>query len=814
MVSAGIVLALSLAPWVRNRALIRDFFDYGLMMVVNGRLAAGERLFVDITTPLQLLSYQLNYWSEHLFGGTYQAMTMGNGVAITLAVVFLFAMLVRRFSVATTAVVTATLIIGSLSQHTIIWYNSIGVITLAVIGWAGAMAPVLKRTEWGWNLIVAVGLVLSGLNKLNYHAVAVAAALAWPLRAGLLGQVAWKRAVTTILCWLVMGIVAPLGIELALTGATWEQWRYNVIDAAFRHRGGNLWAVLTWKFYVTPMHDYYHATLRPLGAIFAGWLVVLMAVGWRGRSVLDRCMLMGASVFAVGGMAGLMATNHEIGYISFAAGIALLVGVWLGFDLPLRGWAPRILLVLPMLGLGGVMWHSAWLGQRALFGHSESPRERYREVRAEGGQFTYLKGTRVPPEMAEDLEQLSKRLGPVKADEWHPFFFGMGIEWLSRVWPTKPIAKLPPLVSPLGYGPEEIQRMEDLLSYPSEIKYVVGMRAWPEWPGRVRHFVESSSLKSRTGQYEAWELHAEVMLKGLPPQQDALMAINNFGGNLDGHFVTIEQSIRPMITEDGRTYLGANRGEGRFSFDLPTYKVTGEVVLRRMEKTAPLDEPLTATFAVQVLDENKRALSTVWSQTFTLPAGETQVTHTCEAETQRRPFRMTVIVAEESADKVAAGWFVPRIQHSGSDTAEAPRLRLPSPGDVAEVDARWIEAVFPEGWREGIELVVRNGRLTDKGVTIDRGGELWFRSGRPIAEWIGHFWTQPTNVDWNLPVPRVVWYDGGRMEIIFQAGIEEVPEGKTFKAWSPESDGWFGILVDDNEWKQGVLIKVDSVTGR
>ena len=815
LLSGGVVLALSLAPWIRNRGLLRDFFDYGLMMVVNGRLADGARPFVDINTPLQSLSYLLNFYAERLFGGTYQAMTMGNGVFIVLSVVALFAMLLRRFSVAAAAVMTGTLIVGSLSQHTVIWYNGIGVMTLAAIGWAGAMAPVLKRNDWSWHLIVALGLLLSGVNKLNYHAVGLVAAVAWPLRAGLLGHASWTRVSSTVLLWLAMGLAAPLALELAWTGATWEQWRYNVIDSAFRERGGNLLAVFTWDFYLTPMHDYYHATLRPLGAIFVGWLVLALAVGWRGRSALDRMLLTGSLLFAFGGVAGLTATNHEIGYVSLAAGMTLLVGVWLGFELPTRGWLPRLLLVAPMLALGGVMWHSAWLGQRALFGHSQALRENYREVRAEGGQFTYLRGTRIPPEMAEDLEQLSKRLGAVKPGETHPFFFGAGVEWLSRVWPTERIEGLPSLMAPLVYGPSEINHLQDVLAYPSDISHVVGMRAWSDWPGNLKHFVESRSLKSRVGQFELWELHAEGMLKGLPPRQDAVMVINNFGGNLDGQHVTLEQSIRPMSTQEGRSYLGTDRGEGTFSFDLPVYKVAGEVALRRMEKTASLDEPLTATFALQILDETtKRSLATVWTQTITLPAGETQMVQSCEADTQRRPFRMVVIVSEESSGKLAAGWFVPRIQHTGVDTQHAPRLRLPSPGDVEGVDASWIAAIFPEGWRDDIELVVRNGRLTSNGVTVDRGGELWFRSRRPIEEWIGHFWAEPTNVGWNLPVPRVVWYDGGRLEIVFQAGIEVGPEGKTFKAWSPELEGWFGFLVDDNEWKAGAIFKVDSITTR
>ena len=807
-------LVVVMVPWIRNRGLLRDFFDYGYMMVASGRLAAGERPFVDFVSPLQTLTFRLNAWADQVFGGTFQALTMGNAVLLIGASLGLLWVLRRRFSIGASALVTAVIVVGSAGQHTIIWYNSIGVLLLAAIAWSSALAPVLRRGTAGWHLLLVMALILSGMNKLNTHAIAVVVAIAWPVRAGLLGEARWSRVVVTVLAWLTAATVVPLAIELQWTGATFELWRYNVIETAFVHRGGLLYELASPDIYLRPIHDFYEAHLRPLGAILIGWLIVVIAMAWRGRKAMDRGLLVAAAVFAVGGMAGLMATNFEIGYVSLSAGMVLLVGLWLGFDLGREGWRLRVVLLLPMGLLGAVFWHSAWVGQRSLFGFSDAPRESYRELRDSAGTFAYLRGVRIPPETAEGLEELAGRIGPVEADETVPYFFGAGTEWLRRIWKTDTIGRIPIPVEPLGYGAKERKRLEDAFDHPSAYQVVVGMTDWPDWPGDVEDRLDDRSRLELVGPFRLWHLHPEVMAPGLPPRENAIMALNIYGGNLDARLVVADGGIKVLQRPQGRRFLGVGHGHGSFRFGAPVHTIGGEVVLIRSGDGTALEAEQTALFELQVIDLQTHAvIGNSWSQEVTLPAGETEISQTYTAATQGQGVRFQVTVANDSDGKVLAGWLMPRIQLTASETDIPPRLRAPGSADVAGVDRTWSKALLPSDWDGQVEVVVRKGHLSDGRVWIEQGGELWFRAKTGVAEWHGTLSLDAALAETIRPYAHVVWYNGGRVELLSQSQVPNDSAGAPVRAWSPEGQGWFGLIIDDAGGDAGVSLKIERMTG-
>lgn len=768
------MLVVVLAPWWRNHGLLRDFFDYGLMMVASGRMAEGGRPFVDFLTPLPSLSYFLNAWVEHWLGGTYQAMTLGNAGLMVVVSVGLGALLRRWFPGWAAWSVATTLVVGSFAQHAIIWYNTLGVVLLALIAWPAAVAPVLSRERWGMNLIVAVALVLSGLNKLNYHAIGLVIAWAWPLRAALVGRESWRRALSTVLVWGLFGTLVPVVLELMVNGASWEMWRYNLIEVTVRQRGGNLWALLTLRFYFEPMHDYYDAWLRPLGAILVGWLVVVTGLAWRGRSGLDRLLLLGAGALVVGGTGGLMATNHEIGYVAMAAGMVLLVGLWIGFDLKRDGWSAGLGLILPTLLLGMVFWHSAWLGQRTLFGFSQSPRETYRELSVEGGAFDYLKGTRIPPEMASDLESLAERLGPVEPGKVYPYFFGGGVEWLQRIWRTDVMSGLPILIAPLGYGPPELQVLGEALSYPSRFEAIVTMDSWMELPGDLDDYIRLVSTRERSGQYTIWRLHQSEVREGLAPREDAVQVLNTYGGNLDGRLITVEARVQTLKTHEGRSALGLVNGVGGFVFEAPTHQLKVKPFLRRLPDADESVEP-KARFTVQALDAKTGALQgDVWTHTLVLPAGEKVVEVEQQVAMGGRATRFLIEVDDEAAGLAAAGWFLPKILQAAERSEEPPRLRAAAPMEEDGEERSWRERTFPADWVDDVELVVRGGTLTDDGILISRGGELWFRGLRRIEAWDSRIRAHPDNVPGHQPVYRLIWYEGGEWKCSRRRGCQSV----------------------------------------
>ena len=804
-------IGATLAPWLHNRGYLNDILDYGLMIAANARIAVGDRPFVDFATPLQSGSFWINYQAERWLGGTYQAMTLGNGIAILLTLALLAAVLRTRTSALTALGLASVLVVGTLGQHTIIWYNGIGAIVIAIVSWGTAIAPVLRRSTWGWHMLVTLGLFIGGTIKLNFQLVALASAIGWALRAAVVKGESWPKVILTILLWLVAGLVAPILAELAWTGATWTEWRHYVIDLALSARGDTMSSLLSWDFYLKPMHNYYGWVLGPTGALVALWLLVTIGLAWKGRNGADRFFLIAASFVALGGMAGLIATNFEIVYVSLSAAMAMIIALWIGYDLLAHPWLRRSLLLAPMLGLGTLMWWAAWQGQRALFGHATDDRADYRELQSQHGEFAYLRGTRIPPGLADSYEQLAKDIPVLPAGEKYPYFYSTGAEWLDRVWPAITLPHLPILKTDVNIGEAEVTQLRNAFSRPPKYTKAIGLVAWGPWPGGLTNFMSSRSFTGLVGQLTVSEVHGGLLTDRLDPRDSALSVLINYGGNVDAEYIRVLEPLWSRNMHNGRPFIGAEGGRGIFRFELPSYRMAGQVVITRTNEN--LADAVPATFTIREVMPGQTTPGTgniIWSETVTLATGETEATASYSVDTRGQSTDFIVEVAPVNAGKITAGWMLPSIHHAGPASDEAPFLRYPRL-EPEPVDQTWREAMLPAGWTDDFDVVVRHGQLVDGTVVVARGGEVWFRPRRPIQDFHTRLISVAPAHESDQPIARVVWYKGGRVEIQNQVGVPPGEKGSTFKSWPAEGDGWFGVLVDPSYNPNGVRVKVETI---
>lgn len=803
-------LAAALAPWLRNRNMLRDFLDYGLMMTAAGRIEAGQRPYRDFISPLQSASYAINAGVEHLFGGTFQAMTLGNGIAIVLGLAGLAILLAQRMSVRAALLFAGAIVIGTLSQHTIIWYNGLGVLAVAAVCWSVAVAPTLGRSTWRWNLVVGLGLLAGGTNKLNFHAIALAAAISWTMRAGMIRLVSWRRVAATVAVWLVAGIVLPVVAELAWTGATWAQWKHNVIDLPFAARGSNLEGLWSLRFYLHPMHDYYGRVLGPVGAIVVGWTVLTAGLAWSGRSAMDRISLVLLTVFTVGATGGLMATNHEIIYVSLAAGMVLIATLWLGFDLTARHRVHQVLLLAPTVVLTILMWWSAWRGQRSQFGHSSAPRAAYRQLESDDATFAYLAGTRIPPDLASNFEALRRVIPAAGPDGLHPIFYGVGIEWLDRVWPAVKLPDMPLLFDALTMGEEQITALREAFGYPPTFDMAVSMTAWSTWPAGLNLVVERNAVTHRLGRVNYHVFSRDWLRDGIPPVADGLAAINSFGGNVDPHDIVVEGRLWPLETGDARGYIGTYSGQGRFLLQRPSLRLSGEVLIQRVAGT-PTTDPVAATFRIFDTTMDDLSVNNLnWSETVTVPAGESEARLEYHLDARGLPKRFEVELPPAAEGLARAGFRLPQITHSDATPAPPPLLRRPAlpPTDSAALAAT---DLLPAAWRDQVEIVARGVEIVDGHVLVHRGGEVWLRPKVPTGRvhGIATLTAPPDQI--GTPIVRVLWSRGGRIEIQHQGGLTADQNPLHFDAWPAENEGWFGVLIDPGDNPLGVALRIAAI---
>jgi hypothetical protein len=815
----GAVVAL--LPWGRHHDFIRDFYDYGLVIAGVGRIAGGERPYVDFVTPIQSALFLLNGAAEWIGGGGFLGMVRGGAVFAAGTLVVLGLVLRRWWPAGAAAAVAFAVVAASAAQHTIIWHNTVGVACLALVAWCsagafsgagiGGMHPggldnpagQTRHSPW-WIVLTVAGLWLGGLNKLNFHLLALAVALGWTLRAAVIRLCPWPRAIGLFALWLVAGVILPVATELLWTRATPAAWWENVVALPFSHRSGGLREALTWQFYLKSPHSYYGEVLLPQAGLAGPALLVVAGVaGWRGRRGRDRIFLLLATLVAAGGGIGLLATNFEISYIALAAFLVLAAALWLGFGLPARGiwfWGG---LIAPALLIGVAAWWSAWLGQRSQFGHSPAARADYLPLETAGPAYAYMRGIKVPPEVHQSLSLAQEWLPGPEGDGRRRIFFGPGLEWMTRVFPVRHHAGLPLWMhAGTSYGPREVHRLARLVGRENVYYNLISPIAWAHWPPEVNLEVQRYYQEDLLGPvFRRW-LRVERMR---PAFANAIEFINLFGGNvLAGHLSSAEEPMNPERTADRRAMIGVTQGTGRLSLLAPTMRIEGEAVLCRTG--ADGGKTLAADF--QVAQRSTGPVHPRWRERLELGPGETQKVVRFFADGSGAQMDFDVVVAPESAGLVAAGYRGLRILHVGQDAGGAPRLRPGTPADDAP-DPAAIRALLPTGWPPD-EIVVRRGRVTAQGLEIASGGEVWVRAKGILGEFSGEIFVPEGNTQPAGPVYRAVWAKASRIEIIGQ-GHMRLDERRAFRLWSAEPDAWFGLINEEAAGGAPLIVRVTRV---
>lgn len=795
-------MVVALLPWWRNHAYLNDLYDYGLVMAGVGRIDAGERPYCDFVTPIQTGVFLFNGWSEALTGSTYQGMTRGNAVLIVGGLVALAAVLSHRFAPWVALVLAAAVTWSTNSQHTIIWYNGMGVLLLALVAWAGALAPVLRREDLAWNALMGAALVLGGMNKISFQMIAVAFALGWAIRAALRREASLANAGATCAFVLTCGLVIPMLLEIAWTGASFATWWHNVVSLPASGRSGDLPSILKLEFFLDHQHNYYGRLAIPfVGLLGVVLTMVVVGVGWlrmpTRESRVDCVLLAAAALLAMGGGIGLLATNQDIAYISFAGWLVLLVALWLGFGLDARGAWPIGALVVPVIAIGLFAWQAAWTGQRALWGYSQAPRSEYVRGETAGEAYAYLKGTLIPPELATSLTDLSAWRSALPAEDQPAIYYSGGTEWLERVWSNTKVAGMPLwFAHGTNFGPREQGVLDAALGTGGAYRLALVSIARDVWFGGTEGVLKRGYSRQLIGPV----LFAYQRVSSEGVSIHPLEFIAEHGGNLDSNLLASTMGSR--LASEGRQFLGVRTGRGEMTLTVPTYRLRGDAVLLRAEG-AP-DGDLQADFVIAALRANEPPLD-LWVQRVTLPAGQTELFFPYEIGGGAMPLRFTVTIPPEHSDKLVAGWRNPTLQHAMETSEEPPRIHLNSL-NFSELNEQAMAAVLPGQWRPK-RMIARGGRLTDEGYALAPGGELWIRAGSVVSQLAGTGRLLVVDGKIESPLVRAFYYKGGRLEMTSQ---ESAGESGTlaFRVWSAEPDGWLVLSVDENLNAASVVVKV------
>ncbi|MDB6114545.1 MAG: hypothetical protein JWQ62_1490, partial [Lacunisphaera sp.] len=579
-------------------------------------------------------------------------------------------------------------------------------------------------------------------------------------------------------------------------------WAHNVLQLAAGSRSAILPQVLSWDFLVRPIHDYYGPLLIPQVGL-AGVVISFAALAgcWPGRAGADRWLVPLAVGLAASAGAALLATNFEIAWIGWSAWLVLISGVWLGFACGGRRGIFLGGLILPALVIGIAAWWSAWLGQRSQFGYSSALRGEYRAM--EGiAPYGSLAGLRLPPELAESLAVMGQSMPDPEPDGKWPVFYGSGMDWLERYFPTQREKGKPLWVHwNTTYDSRQLAVLREKLANPDGYRIVFATIARDEWPPELREVLDKYFMIDLVGPVVRRWTRRDLDSVDF---SDSLAVLAGLGGNVDGRALHFDEyPLAPRRTADGRLMLGTTRRAGQVLLTAPTLRLQGVAVLGRLPGAAP--GPLAADFKIIVhgaTPENIR-----WAEHVELPAGQQSIAVPFALDGGGQRLLLWVTRPENSPAGGLAGYRELEINHA-VDAGGAPQLRNGVPAEVPS-SPEMAGSLFGQiAWRPA-QLVVRGGRAADTGLELPAGGEVWLHTPNMTGEVRGKFICPSTTG--RRPTVRVFWYKGGRLQIM-QQGI--VPDGQTFEfhAWTAEPGGWIGATVDAGDETAPVIVRIEHCT--
>lgn len=796
-----VALVTALMPWWRNRGFLRDFLDYGLVMSSNGRIQAGESPYVDFLTPIQAGFLYLSLAFEKLLGGNYLGLTNGNFLLIVGSGLVLWFLLRTRLQDAVAIPLCWGIVVLTASQHTIFWYNAAGALYLTVATWSVAIAPVWRRTSWPWLTILAASLWLSGLNKISFHLVTLCGCLGLLIRFAILRKVTFKQLATNCVALGLFGILLPLATELLLTGASWTQWRFNILELATGGRLDFLAEFLSVSAYFSPIHNHYGDLAVPqIGAIIVLISVGIIVWGWRDRCALDRGLLIAASCGCAAASLALLGTNHEIAYLSLGAGLGLFASLTIAFDFRYRLFQVGPVLLLPALLVGLAAWQSAWQGDRSLFGHSSANRSEFVPLADQAPVYRYLAGVKIPPEMALSYRGLERSIPAPDAEGLHPIFYSKGVEWLERIWPA---VKVPgqPLWMHQGttYHTEQNERLNRALFPPARYTAMLEAVGWEERSIGTTHHLDVFAKTTMVGPL----LRHHRLPASFEQDIDTLTLVDKLGTNFDPKLWVPEAEYFLYQDLRQRRFFGTTGLPLSFRFTGKMDQGRGEAILQRIESEGRA--PLSATFRIDRMSDS--AWETIWEQQLTLAPGDFEKTMPVAIEARQRELRFSATLAPDSIKAAKSGW-LPPLMLGGPGSAEEPPPLVLSPPAVMRDLPDVLPALVHTDWKPD-QVLIRDGRLIDDEFFLAARGEVWLRADRGLDALEGVATLATPSPTTSIKIV-VLWFKAGRIQITDQFTLNSEQPTRQFRSWSSAHDGWFAVILHTTSDSSRVKIRIDK----
>ncbi len=789
-------VAAAVAIWWRNHDILRDLYDASSIIVAVGKLEAGLRPYADFRSTMQSATYLLNWTVEAVFGAHYLGLVKG-GLLLTLAGGALLALLWRpAFGPLGAVLLAGAVAVGGFSQHVFVFYNTLGLLCLAVVVTGLANDPRLwPPGRWDrWAVLAA--LVVGGANKINFQALTLGLA-------GLIVVLGWLARRCTVQDLLATvgllagaGVAAPVALELLWTGASLRTWAFNILELPSERVGfalAGFRADLLWK---PPYDVHHHLIFKALNGAGLVLVVAATAVAWfqsvrplRGGRKLAAGLVLGAGCAAVGcGGLLLTTTNVEtlaLTSLAFPVGAAALVAA----AGPPAGSRPGRL-ALALVPAASLLWtavggYAAWQGSRVLFGDAPPQRETYLRWTHPGPTAAYLQGVRLEPGWRDSILATVKEVERIQLSDsdLSSVLFGPAFEWMERGHPGAIVREMPVWYHHgTSLSPADGPWLEAALRAKG-VDRLVANPHWESWPGSfwqhlAREF-HSIDLGRFARIYERRGAPRPLGFAVLGVELTPWSFREQTGSNI--HWRATEAPADTALHDSPWGAIAGRVGGLAWTWPAGAYLAQGNFVA--MLHGSPEDK-VEVTLRIGQQEGGQPAL--LFEHRVVLDAARPEVRVPFHASAGGKAVTFSIEVPAPHAHQVLGGWRDVRIGHASNHDAGPPALlrallAAPAPDEPAgsvTMRQRAADPASSEGWVaapfEAWQPVSPDRREAAVAVEVQR---------RPDGA--GH----PTLL-------TLAWYKAGRIEFLRQEIANPTETTRIeLAAGLPEAGGWVGLLA-------------------
>lgn len=787
-----LVVLAATSIWLRNRDILSDTYDYSSLITAAGKVEAGLKPYVDFRSTMQSACYLLSRGVELVAGRNYLGLTWG-GLALSLGgAVALATLLWRRCGPVLAALLTGAVTLSGFAPHVILFYNPLGILCLAIVVFG--LADDYASSAWrSWRMLLVAGaLFVAGTNKINFQALTVGLAGLAVLRTAVAGGWSWRVTVAWWIGIVFFGVAAPLGFELAWTGASLREWYFNVVELA-EARVGFVSLVFDPHSYLAPTYTLHHHVLfQPLHTVGLGVLLVIAGVAWwhigkqvntSGRALALKGVLILSTIAAGIGGVLLTITNIEIITVTSLGVLIGAIGLAAGFGITQRK------LVFQLFAGAALLWivvggYAAWAGGRVLYGRASLDRSTFVRLENPPRALAYMQGVRLDADLLESLRLTANELDKLQQQrgDLSRVLFGPTLEWLERAYPEA-ILRGMPVWYDLGTslrksdGPWLRERFAS-----KNIDRVFLHPSWESWPEDFLDWLHQEFRTVPLGKVVKLYERRDTVQAQLAPatfsDSNPLAMIDRTGSQIHLRTTRVNTGAAPTFKPSAWGDYFGQAGSWTWSWTQPVRIVQGTLIA-----VAKLDAGNPASLSWRIIADptGKRTVLSEGREMLDSTHRDLRVPFRIEPNGQTIAFEIT------TSNDVAAGWRDVRILHAG-DNPDDP---VP-PGLKSDVPASAIS--LADG---------RTAWLRTSEETASQAPNVWltepFESWTPTTglgtPWHATLAIKPSNANGTLPVIMLLWSKSGRLEILNQF-TPPVTEGEfNVEGGLPEPGGWIGIAV-------------------